>query len=292
MLPRKIRTTGEMLRPLDLRELALNMFKSSPARSGATRAGADGFSLKVMSYNIHSCINVRRKVDPDNIIKVIAAYSPDIIALQEVDAHKSRSNFIDQPRYLAERLDMQVEYFPLLMNGTEKFGLAILARDPIKKVRFEKLPAVESGKLREARGAMWVKVLTARQPVNFVNTHLGLNRKDRFVQIRTLFSRLWGLGIPENEPLVFCGDLNAVAHSEVCREVCIYLADVQRLVKQPGYPKATFFSCCPLLRIDHIFVSNHFTPIQVHVPNDPVARIASDHLPVFAELELTESDAA
>jgi len=292
LLPRSLPASGKTLRPLDLRRLVRNLFNDLPKSKASGAPMVKSLSLKVMSYNIHSCINVRRKVDPDGIIQVIAAYSPDIVALQEVDARKSRSNFIDQPKLLAERLEMQAEYFPLLRNGSEQFGLAILARHPIRKVKYEQLPALETGKPREVRGAMWIRVLTSGQPINFVNTHLGLYRRERFLQIRTLFSRLWGLGIPEDEPLIFCGDLNAVARSAVCHEVCVYLADVQQMVKQPGYPKATFFSRYPLLRIDHIFVSSHFSPRRVHVPDDPVTRRASDHLPVFAELEWTESGGA
>jgi endonuclease/exonuclease/phosphatase family metal-dependent hydrolase len=284
LLPQSIPVAGDALRPLELRKLVQNLFDHS--RTAATPADADGFSLKVMSYNIHSCINIQGRVDPVNISRVIAAWDPDVVALQEVDALKPRSNFIDQPRLLAERLNMKCYYFPLLFNGPEQFGLAILTRYPIQKVRFAQLPALHSRKPRELRGAMWIKVLMRNRPVNFVNTHLGLNRNDRLLQIRTLLGRNWGLGINENEPLILCGDLNAVARSAVYREVSLYLRDVQRLIRKTGYPKPTFFSRCPVLRIDHIFISNHFIPLKVQVPRDPRAQMASDHLPVFAELRL------
>ncbi|MEA3428697.1 MAG: hypothetical protein U9Q84_05690 [Thermodesulfobacteriota bacterium] len=34
--------------------------------------------LKVMTYNIHSCIGVDRKISPERIAKIIARYEPDI----------------------------------------------------------------------------------------------------------------------------------------------------------------------------------------------------------------------
>lgn len=41
-------------------------------------------SLRVMTYNIHSCKGRDGKIRPDRIAKVIEQYSPDIVALQEV----------------------------------------------------------------------------------------------------------------------------------------------------------------------------------------------------------------
>jgi endonuclease/exonuclease/phosphatase family metal-dependent hydrolase len=88
----------------------------------------------------------------------------------------------------------------------------------------------------------------------------------------------------ENDPLVVCGDFNASARSPVYRQICTRLADVQKTGNCRGCPKPTFFSRYPMLRLDHIFVSKHFTPLRVLVPGNPVTRMASDHLPVFTEL--------
>jgi endonuclease/exonuclease/phosphatase family metal-dependent hydrolase len=40
------------------------------------------------------------------------------------------------------------------------------------------------------------------------------------------------------------------------------------------------------MRIDHIFVSSHFTVERVELPDTPTAVIASDHLPLCVELTL------
>ena len=42
----------------------------------------------------------------------------------------------------------------------------------------------------------------------------------------------------------------------------------------------------PILQIDHIFVSNHLTPLSVKVPTSRSAQMASDHLPLLAELQI------
>jgi endonuclease/exonuclease/phosphatase family metal-dependent hydrolase len=288
LLPREVNQNEQSLRALDLRMLVRKLFAKHSDAPKTKPSASNGFSLKVMSYNIHSCINVRKEFRPNDIVKVIAAQAPDIVAMQEVDAHKPRSGFIDHPKFMAEQLYMQYEYFPLLVDGTEQFGLAILSRYPIEKVKYERLPAVDSHKHKEPRGAMWVKIMTPEHTINLINTHLGLSRNDRLIQIRTLMGNSWGLGVPQDEPLIFCGDLNAMAQSTVYREVAGWLADVQRVVSQPCYPKATFLSYYPILRIDHIFVSEHMIPTKVCVPDDRRARMASDHLPVSAELKFRD----
>jgi endonuclease/exonuclease/phosphatase family metal-dependent hydrolase len=94
--------------------------------------------------------------------------------------------------------------------------------------------------------------------------------------------------LPQNEPLIFCGDLNAGAYSPVYRRMSAHLVDVQKAVRQKGYPRATFFSFYRILRLDHIFVSHHVRTLRVHVPIDAASKKASDHLPLLAELEFND----
>jgi endonuclease/exonuclease/phosphatase family metal-dependent hydrolase len=241
-------------------------------------------TLKVMTYNIHSCINVRGNLDPKGIIRVITAFSPDVVALQEVEKGRFRSNFLDQPNLLADALGMRCDFFPLVFNGEEKYGLAILSCCAVKKVKFEVLAVMNSTRNREPRGAMWIKLLTDVGKVNFVNTHLALYRRDRLIQIRTLLGNRSNSGIARSEPLILCGDMNATPYSPVYREISGHLTDVQKKIRQKGYPKNTFHSLYPLIRLDHIFISDHFVPVRVNVPDDYKSRMASDHLPVFAVL--------
>ncbi|MFO7965846.1 MAG: endonuclease/exonuclease/phosphatase family protein [Desulfobacterales bacterium] len=237
-----------------------------------------------MTYNIHSCINIRRKSDINAIADIISPRSPDVVALQEVDVRKKRTGRIDQVGIIAERLGMTPEFYPLVRKGNEAYGLGILSRLPVEVIKCGRLPARNPQGGSEPRGAMWIRIEAPGGMVNFVNTHLGLTPKDRFLQIRALFGKEWGLGIPENQPVIFCGDFNAGVRSAVYRKITSCLLDVQKQAKQSGYPKATFFSMYPMVRIDHIFISKHLHPVFVEVPSALKARTASDHLPVFAEL--------
>jgi len=90
--------------------------------------------------------------------------------------------------------------------------------------------------------------------------------------------------------MLICGDFNAGARSPVYREISAHLADAQKMANHRGYPKNTFFSRYPVLRLDHIFVSKQFATLcRVLVPSDAATRIASDHLPVFAEFAFNAS---
>jgi endonuclease/exonuclease/phosphatase family metal-dependent hydrolase len=61
----------------------------------------------------------------------------------------------------------------------------------------------------------------------------------------------------------------------------------------PGHTaKRTFPARWPLRRIDHIFASKHFEVCGVKVLDDDLTRIASDHLPLAADLKLIATDAA
>ncbi|MFO8082851.1 MAG: endonuclease/exonuclease/phosphatase family protein [Desulfobacterales bacterium] len=241
-------------------------------------------SLKVVTYNIHSCIDMYRNLNMEKIACVIADLDPDVVALQEVDVNKLRTNMINQAKWLADRLGMQYLFYPVVKNGSEKYGLAILAGIPMEKMRFGVLPAILAKKPRELRGVMWVRLKTRQGPVNLINTHLGLLSAERRLQVRTLLGGKWLGGLADLEPVVFCGDFNAGRRSYVYRQICKRFRDVQVHKKERGSIKATFFSLYPLFCIDHIFVSSHFSTLRVRVPATQTARTASDHLPVFAKI--------
>ncbi|MGD9302608.1 MAG: hypothetical protein PVI13_13610 [Desulfobacterales bacterium] len=50
--------------------------------------------LRVMTYNIHSCVGMDKKVNPERIARVIGAPTPDIVALQEVDKGMPQTHFL------------------------------------------------------------------------------------------------------------------------------------------------------------------------------------------------------
>lgn len=260
-------------------------------QSAKHSADAAVHRLKVMTYNIHSCIGIDGKIRPERIISVIRSCRADVIALQEVDANRQRSRGHEQARMIADALAMSHHYYAVSDWNGEQYGLAIISRYPLEHIQSGHLTPVDHANRSEARGALWVKLDTPAGVVNVINTHFGLRREERQRQAAMLLGDDWLGQIPATEPILLCGDLNDGPKSLVCKSFGRRLVDVA--CRLPNHrPRATFISTMPLRRLDYIFASEHFTVNAVRQPRTPTAKLASDHLPVCAELELRLPDLA
>jgi endonuclease/exonuclease/phosphatase family metal-dependent hydrolase len=250
------------------------------------RSRNQGPTLKVMTYNIHSCVNIYGQIDPESIIAVIASTGAEVIALQEVESFQPGIvRGMNQAHFIAAHLGMHHRFLPLRNGRWGKFGLAIISRYPFQVIKSGNLPNADISRY-EQRGALWVRFDTVHGPLHLINTHLGLYLRDRWHQIEALFGKAWIGGLTADQPLILCGDFNAGARSPIYRHTATRMRDVQLAVSQKGYPRATFFSYFPILRLDHIFVRN-LTPLNVRVPVNPFTRRASDHLPLWSELAVS-----
>ena len=79
------------------------------------------------------------------------------------------------------------------------------------------------------------------------------------------------------------GDLNCLPDSRPYRALSAHLRDVRRLV-HPFRVFRTFPTRFPLLAVDHIFINHILRPLSMNIHRSPLARIASDHYPLIAEL--------
>lgn len=284
---------GRWMRGTDLHEVVRHYLGKEGERREiivSVKPRATDLTLRVMTYNIHSCVGLDGRVRPERIARVINYFDPDIVAVQEVDAHRPRSGGHDQAKVIADHLRMDHSFYAVFEEEAEKYGLAIFSRFPFSVVKTEHLtPAYP--RRREARGAMWVTLtsLPGVAKLHLINTHLGLGREERRQQVERILAPDWLGGIPEDEPVIFCGDLNARERSRVWRHLSTRLRDVQTAL--PGYrARATFPTLRAFLRIDHLFVSRHFTVERVEVPRTATAIAASDHFPLCAELSLDPAD--
>jgi endonuclease/exonuclease/phosphatase family metal-dependent hydrolase len=247
--------------------------------------------VTVMTYNIHSCANVYGRDNPEAIARIIAWLDPDAVALQEVDTMAPHKGYRNQAQWLSEELGMHFHFLALRKSRWGRFGSAVLSKYPMSVVKTSSFPGKSAHQIREPRGAIWMRLHTPMGNIHLINTHLSLRMRDRMYQIRHLMGAAW-LGGIKNEPIVFCGDFNAGARSLEYRTISTRYADVQKQVQQKGFPRPTFFSLYPIMRLDHIFVSNRLRAVEVKVPADMDARKASDHLPVWARLAIIEGGAA
>ena len=240
----------------------------------------EGFQLRVLTYNIHSCVNRLGQVSADSVLAAIEPLRPDVVALQEVDVGIPRTQYQNQPRLLAERLGMASAFFPTVHHPEGKYGLALLSKFDNFQISNGDLPQLPLSRF-EKRAVMHMTLDLPVGRIHIFNTHLGLFPLERRLQMRTLVGNQWLGNLDVHEPIVFCGDLNAGPRSAVYRRLAFRLTDVQTLCPPP---KATYSSRRPVFRIDHIFVSEHFKSAKVDVPLNETVRRASDHLPLHAEL--------
>ncbi|MCB0325788.1 MAG: endonuclease/exonuclease/phosphatase family protein, partial [Bdellovibrionales bacterium] len=267
----------------DLRAAALEHLRRLPRRKRrfATENGTRTF--RVMSYNVHSCIGTDGKLDPARIAKVIAAYNPDVIALQELDVGRARTQHLDQAQEIARDLEMDFHFHPALEIIEERYGDAVLSRLPMKLLHAGPLPTTSGRRQREPRGALLVELEFNKTAIRCLNTHLGLSPAERLRQAEALLGDEW-LGRSQ-QPTIICGDLNASAGSRVYTLFAGRFEDAQLCVADRRRV-ATWSSTLPVRRIDYIFVSEHFEVVQCFAPRNSSTRVASDHLPVIADVTL------
>jgi endonuclease/exonuclease/phosphatase family metal-dependent hydrolase len=235
-----------------------------------------------MTYNVHSCIGKNGKASPASIAKVIAYYNPDVVALQELDIGLIRSGRTDQAQMIADDLKMDFHFHPSLTIEKGQYGNATLSRHPMKLIHAGELPTLPRRHALEKRGALWVEVMYGGYKIQILNTHLGLNRKERSAQIDTLLEQQWLKHPGCQVPIIFCGDFNASPLSKVYRKLRGFLHDIQYMYNKS--PQKTWPSRFPILRLDYIFTSTDIKATNVLVPRTYLTRTASDHLPIIAEL--------
>ncbi|MDH3693199.1 MAG: endonuclease/exonuclease/phosphatase family protein [Gammaproteobacteria bacterium] len=278
--------TAGYLRPTHLRHAVQHVLgRSEISTTSPSRAHTTRRSIRVMTYNVHSCVGMDGKIAPERIARVIARYQPDVVALQELDVQRLRTGGIDQAHRIAELLEMDFHFHPAMHIEEERYGDAILSHLPMQVVNSGPLPGVDDKPLLEPRGALWVKLEIEGRPLHIITTHLGLSPKERRAQVDDLLGDQW-LGHPQCKgEIIFCGDLNALPNSYVHRRLRRRLKDTQTTLGKNS-PQSTFFGRYPILRIDYVFVSQDMEVLNSMVPGTELTRTASDHLPLIADVRL------
>jgi endonuclease/exonuclease/phosphatase family metal-dependent hydrolase len=284
LLPARTKLPAEakhFIRPSALRFAALNHLGRSPfpKRPSALRTEPQ---FRLMTYNTHGCGGMDGRVSPRRIARVIGEHRPDIVALQELDLGRRRSRVEDQAAIIAKELGLHAVFCPTITRGEEHYGHALLSHWPIEVVNRSRLPHDERTWFKEPRSAIWARVQVAGQAINVITTHLGLGVKERRLQMEMLLGKDFIGGIPETEPIILCGDFNCLPRSVPYNLAAKRLRDVQKERR----PQPTFSSTKPMVRLDHIFTSQHLTCETVFVPRNDITRIASDHLPLVVDLSL------
>jgi endonuclease/exonuclease/phosphatase family metal-dependent hydrolase len=230
--------------------------------------------LSVASYNIHKGVGTDRRRDLRRTAAVIAEIGADILALQEADTRfGNRTGLLDLDQI---RRDLGLIAVPLDGVGDAHgwHGNLLLVRNAlVQEVHQLILPGLEP------RGALVTDLKIAGQPLRIVNAHLGLLPASRAAQARALIAKIDQL---EGRPTLLMGDLNewrgqSAALKTLGRHFQIAAA-------RPSFP-----SRFPMLALDRILLSPHGELLDVATHDSPLARRASDHLPIKARLRLGPS---
>ena len=274
---------GENIYTEDLRQAALRSLKRG--ERGVPRVletDAPPVSiLRIMTYNVHSCMGRDGKISPGRIARVISRHHPDIIALQELNTIKGSH----QAEIIADILAMTFHFHPSFLVKEREHGNAILSRFPMRSMRAGTLPKLPRNPLLEPRGAQWVEIDCDGKKIHFFNTHLSLFSREGLMQTEALMGKEW-IGSPECEGFViFCGDLNASPGSKICRHIGRTLKNAQFELSH-HHPLKTLPSFFPLGLVDHVFIGPGIKVKNIEVPRTELEKISSDHLPLIVDVQI------
>jgi len=240
--------------------------------------------MRLLSYNIHKGIGGRdRRCRLQRVIDVIEAENPDVMCLQEVARNSRRSHFHDQPKMLMEYFNASAELYQLnvhLKGGG--YGNLILSRWPLMvkhqiSLRFN---------TKKPRGAQMVVIDTPEGPLHLVNFHLGLGEAERRWQIdHLLHHHLFRES--SNLATMLVGDYNDW-RNQLHRGVLSEHGFQQ--VTSPISRFRSFPAYLALGSLDKAFYRGELVVRHARIVHSPLARNASDHLPLVIDFHLANSE--
>lgn len=241
-------------------------------KSYSSGGGAQASTL-IASYNVHKCVGMDKRFDPDRIAAVIGEIGADVIALQEATKRfGERTTLLDLCR-----LEREFGLLPVPVAGASNRcgwhgNLLLLREGAVREVRHIGLPGVEP------RGALVVDVDLSIGPLRIVAAHLGLLRRSRRQQAEAILSAVED---PAERPTLLLGDLNEWRLGRRSSLLTFKPAFGPLAAALPSFP-----SRFPLFALDRILGNPHDMISTIEVHDTPLARMASDHLPIKARIDL------
>jgi endonuclease/exonuclease/phosphatase family metal-dependent hydrolase len=225
-----------------------------------------GACLRVLTWNVHSCIGTDGRLDPQRVRECIAAIDPDIAALQEVDSRRDRRDGFD---LLGDCLGGHRAEVRTIRTPDGDYGHMLLSRTQMTAWVHHDV----SFRRREPRSLIEALVEFDGCTIGVLSAHFGLSRRER----RTQADRLAALAAADNVPTVIAGDFN---------EPTGFGAATRRLRRNfhSAGRRATYPSRWPLFPLDRIWFEPSLELVSSGVWTD--ARGASDHLPLWADFRL------
>lgn len=233
---------------------------------------ADG--TLIASYNVHKCVGNDRRFDPERTCRVIHEIDADVIALQEADTRfGERTGILD-----LGRLERETGLLPVPVSGMAKAhgwhgNVVLFKKGLVRDVHQVNLPGLEP------RGALVAELELERGgALRIIAAHFGLLRHSRARQAKVLIELM---ADKAEVPTILLGDLNEWRLGDRSSLHAFQSVFGPQPDAVPSFPARL-----PVLALDRIMANRKGVVTTVEAHDTPLSRVASDHLPIKAMVNL------
>lgn len=233
--------------------------------------------IRIATYNIHRCRGMDRRTSVVRIADVIRELNADVVALQEVIG--AGPGGPGQAEELGAALGMGWVMHSVRTLRGHQFGNVIISRHPIVHHGHYEL----TWRTCEERSCQRADVdLGSGRLLHVYNVHLGTAVLERRYQAGRLAAFVHDHRV--KGPKVILGDFNEWLRGLATKTLSALFKSIdilEHLKRRRTYP-----GLFPVLHLDHIYYEGEVTVRKLELVRTRKALMASDHLPLVAELRI------